>query len=113
MAGGRRNGLMSAPSKRRDPLGRLADALVEDILATPGTELLAETAEDHGDARALSAESEKAIKALIAEFEAREGVAGSGEKAWGNGALGSSAARLSGRWPFRPERRVDASGASL
>ena len=104
---------MSAPSKRRDPLGRLADALVEDILATPGTELLAESAEDYGDARALSAESEKAIKALLEEFEARDGVAGSGEKARLSEANGPGAARVSGRRPFAPEPRVHPSGAGL
>ena len=104
---------MSAPAKRRDPLGRLADALVEDILATPGAELLAESAEDHGDARALSAQSEEAIEALVEQFEARHGVAGSGEKAWRNEANGSGAAHPSGRRRlFRPAPRVHPSGRS-
>ena len=65
---------MTAP-ECRDPLGHLADALVEDILATPDADLLAEVAEDHGDAQALTAEFEKTIEPLIRKFTAQEGVA--------------------------------------
>ena len=41
----------------------LADALVEDILATPAEVLLAESREDHGDPRALAAEFERIVTA--------------------------------------------------
>jgi hypothetical protein len=71
---------MTGPSNRLDPLGRLAGALVEDILATPGPELLAQSAEDYGDARALAAEFEKAIASLKEKFETADGAAGSSEK---------------------------------
>jgi cell division septation protein DedD len=40
-------------------LDRLADVLVEDILNTPGDQLLAEVAEDYGNARALAAAFDK------------------------------------------------------
>jgi len=102
---------MSAPWKRRDPLGHLADALVEDILATPGAELLAESAEDYGDAGALSAEAEKVIQDLTEKLEARHGAAGSGGEAWLAGAHGSGAARREG-WPqpIRTEPDVRSSG---
>jgi hypothetical protein len=50
----------SAPAGRRaDALDRLADALAEDVLETPGNELLAEVAQDHGDARALTREFDR------------------------------------------------------
>jgi len=42
-------------------MDHLADALVEDILATPGAVLLAESAEDHGDPRALAAEFDRMV----------------------------------------------------
>jgi hypothetical protein len=42
-------------------MDHLADALVEDILATPGAVLLAESAEDHGDPRALAAEFDRLL----------------------------------------------------
>jgi hypothetical protein len=42
-------------------MDHLADALVEDILATPGAVLLAESAEDHGDPRALAAEFDRIL----------------------------------------------------
>jgi hypothetical protein len=42
-------------------MDHLADALVEDILATPGAVLLAESAEDHGDPRALAAEFDRIV----------------------------------------------------
>ena len=46
---------------RHDPMDHLADALVEDILATPGAVLLAESAEDHGDPLALAAEFDRIV----------------------------------------------------
>jgi hypothetical protein len=42
-------------------MDHLADALVEDILATPGAVLFAESAEDHGDPRALVAEFDRIL----------------------------------------------------
>jgi hypothetical protein len=42
-------------------MDHLADALVEDILATPGAVLFAESAEDHGDPRALAAEFDRIL----------------------------------------------------
>jgi hypothetical protein len=72
---------MTAPPNRFDPLDRLAGALVEDILATPGPELLAQSAEDYGDARALAAEFEKTIASLKQKFETADGAAGSSKKA--------------------------------
>src|SRR5215471_18310595 len=65
---------MAAPSEQCDPLGRLADALAEDILATPGAELLAESAEDYGNGEELSAEFERFFRALEERFEARNRV---------------------------------------
>jgi hypothetical protein len=44
-----------------DPMDHLADALVEDILATPPEVLLAESAEDYGDPRALAAEFDRIV----------------------------------------------------
>jgi len=44
---------------QHDPMDHLADALVEDILATPDAVLLAESAEDYGDPRALVAEFDR------------------------------------------------------
>src|SRR5262249_12035147 len=52
-----------------DPLGRLAEVMVEDILETPRTELLAEVAEDHGDAHALSAEFERLVAPIMGRTE--------------------------------------------
>ncbi|MBV9563082.1 MAG: hypothetical protein JOY90_21955 [Bradyrhizobium sp.] len=72
---------MTVPPNRFDPLGRLAGALVEDILATPGPELLAQSAEDYGDARALAAEFEKAIASAKKKFETPDDAAGSSDKA--------------------------------
>ncbi len=71
---------MTGPSNRIDPLDRLAGALVEDILATPGQELLAQSKEDYGDERALAAEFEKAIAALEKKFETPDGGARSSKK---------------------------------
>ena len=65
---------MAAPSEQGDPLGRLADALAEDILATPGAELLAESAEDYGNGEELSAEFDRFFRALEERFEARNRV---------------------------------------
>ena len=46
--------------ERRTALARLADALVEDVLATPDQELLAEFSDAHGDA-AKNAEAMRAL----------------------------------------------------
>jgi len=46
--------------ERRAALARLADALVEDVLATPDQELLAEFSDAHGDA-AKNAEAMRAL----------------------------------------------------
>jgi murein DD-endopeptidase MepM/ murein hydrolase activator NlpD len=43
------------PVSSRDALHNLADALGEDVVAAPPKRLLAEAAEDHGDAHALAA----------------------------------------------------------
>ena len=43
------------PVPSRDALHNLADALGEDVVAAPPERLLAEAAEDHGDAHALAA----------------------------------------------------------
>ncbi len=45
--------------RQRDALDRLSDALSEDILKTPGDELLAEAQEDHGDPLALAKEFDR------------------------------------------------------
>lgn len=50
---------MTKATIQHDPMGHLVDALVEDILATPEAQLLAESAEDHGDPRALAAEFDR------------------------------------------------------
>jgi hypothetical protein len=44
-----------------EPMDHLADALVEDILATPSAVLFAESADDHGDPRALAAEFDRIL----------------------------------------------------
>jgi len=75
---------------RRDRLDRLADALVEDILATPGAELLAETAEDYRDPHALSTEFEKIIEPFMGTFAVQDNAAGPGERVLPNAALGGS-----------------------
>jgi hypothetical protein len=46
---------------QHDPMDHLADALVDDILATPGAVLLAESAEDYGEPRALAAEFDRIV----------------------------------------------------
>ena len=45
---------MSNKEVKQDALDNLADALIEDILNTPGDELLREVEEDYGDPRALA-----------------------------------------------------------
>lgn len=52
---------MTRPTLQHDPMDHFADALVEDILATPGAVLLAESAEDHGHPRALAAEFDRIV----------------------------------------------------
>lgn len=73
---------MTKSPSRRDPLGRLADALVEDILATREAELFAECEEDHGDARALSAEADKIIDSIIGKDRAQPGVKTYDQPTW-------------------------------
>src|SRR3982074_2642336 len=48
-------------SMKQQGLDRLADVLVEDILSTPGDQLLAEVAEDCGNARALADTFDKIV----------------------------------------------------
>ena len=52
---------MTKPTVQPDPMDHLADALVEDILATSPEVLLAESAEDYGDPRALAAEFDRIV----------------------------------------------------
>jgi hypothetical protein len=54
-------------------MDHLADALVEDILATPGPVLFAESAEDHGDPRALAAEFDRILASSAWPVGARPG----------------------------------------
>jgi len=54
---------LTKPAMQHDPMDHLADALVEDILATPAEVLFAESTEDHGDARALAAELDRIVTA--------------------------------------------------
>jgi SPOR domain len=56
---------MTTQSIRHDGLGRLADVMVEDIVETPRDELLAEVAEDYGNAQALSAEFDRLIMPIL------------------------------------------------
>ena len=98
---------MTTRPKQRDPLGCLADVLVEDILETPGVELLAESAEDRREARALSVELDARIKRLLkhhpernddskkshhvlGKFEPRGSFPESGEERWSKAATGTS-----------------------
>jgi hypothetical protein len=60
---------MATRRKDDDALGRLAEVMVEDILATPRIELLAEVAEDHGDARALSADFDRLAAPIVQRAE--------------------------------------------
>ena len=52
---------MTKPTAQPDPMDHLADALVEDILETPPDVLLAESAEDYGDPRALAAQFDRIV----------------------------------------------------
>jgi hypothetical protein len=52
---------VTKPTVQSDPMDYLADALVEDILATPPELLLAESAEDYGDPRALAAQFDRIV----------------------------------------------------
>jgi hypothetical protein len=52
---------VTKPVVQPDPMDHLADALVEDILATPPEVLLAESAEDYGDPRALATEFDRIV----------------------------------------------------
>jgi len=54
---------LTKPTMLHDPMDHLADALVEDILATPAEVLLAESTEDHADPRALAAEFARIVTA--------------------------------------------------
>ena len=51
-----------------DVLGKLTDALVQDIMSTPADVLLSEVAEDHGSADVLSAEFDRIIAPMVREF---------------------------------------------
>jgi hypothetical protein len=53
-------------------MDHLADALVEDILATPGAVLLAESAEDHGHPQALAAEFDRIVASSAGPASASE-----------------------------------------
>src|SRR5229473_4148651 len=46
---------------KQQGLDRLADVLIEDILSTPGDQLLAEVAEDHGNPRAFADSFDKIV----------------------------------------------------
>jgi SPOR domain len=62
---------MATRRKDDDALGRLAEVMVEDILETPRTELLAEVAEDHGDNQALSANFDRLVRPAVRRAEMR------------------------------------------
>src|SRR5262249_6314643 len=94
VVGRRRNKPMTTRPKQRDPLGCLADVLVEDILETPGGELLAESAQDRREARALSAQLDERIKRLLRKLEPQGGVAGSAEEERSQDANGTSNAEF-------------------
>jgi hypothetical protein len=67
---------LTRPTLQHDPMDHLADALVEDILATPGAVLFAESAEDHGDPRALAAEFDRILASSAWPVGARQVGAG-------------------------------------
>lgn len=46
-------------SKKRGALRNLADAMSEDILNTPGDDLLCEVEEDYGDPQALAVQFDR------------------------------------------------------
>jgi hypothetical protein len=56
---------MTDDQSSRDRVQRLTDALCEDILTTPGDELLDEVAEDYGDRRALATEFERIFEGVV------------------------------------------------
>src|SRR4051812_48856976 len=58
------------PVSSQDALHNLADALGEDVVATPPERLLAEAAEEHGDAHAFAAAFDR-----VAAGAARQSVA--------------------------------------
>ena len=60
---------MATRRKDDDALGRLAEVMVEDILETPRTELLAEVAEDHGDNQALSTNFDRLVRPAVRRSE--------------------------------------------
>jgi len=62
---------MATRRKDDDALGRLAEVMVEDILETPRTELLAEVAEDHGDNQALSTNFDRLVRPAVRRAEMR------------------------------------------
>ena len=62
---------MATRRKDDDALGRLAEVMVEDILETPRTELLAEVAEDHGDNQALSPNFDRLVRPAVRRAEMR------------------------------------------
>ena len=63
---------MTQPSSQHDPIHRLVDAMVDDILETPTAELLAECAEDHGDPRALVAEFDTMVMSTARDSAAMQ-----------------------------------------
>ena len=99
---------MTTRPKQRDPLGCLADVLVEDILETPGGELLAESAQDRREARALSAQLDERIKRLLRKLEPQGGVAGSAEEERSQDANGTKGT-LVGQFLFPSRMRAMAS----
>jgi hypothetical protein len=91
---------------QHDPMDHLADALVEDILATPDAELLAESAEDHGDPRALAAEFDRIMTSSAgtmgahkvgSDVNAARRIAGNGSQRSAGGA-GSTGRRVRLDW---------------
>src|SRR5215469_2008711 len=62
---------MATRRKDDNALGRLAEVMVEDILETPRTELLAEVAEDHGDNQALSTNFDRLVRPAVRRAEMR------------------------------------------
>ena len=59
---------MNTQQYGNDVLGKLTDALVQDIMSTPADVLLSEVAEDHGSADVLSAEFDRIIAPMVREF---------------------------------------------
>jgi hypothetical protein len=69
---------MNANRKRNDALN-IADFTIDDILSTPGDQLLAEVAEDYGDHEALAAEFDAIAFPVLSQHS--EGVVGHGDPA--------------------------------